>query len=256
MLGSSCSIPRPGRACSGYLVSAAQTAFVIDFGSGSCANLARYRPVDSLDGIVISHMHADHFLDLVTLRYALRYGARSNGRRTSLHLPPGGSATLRRLVAAFPPEAGPDFLDVFDVGEYDPEAGLQIGSVRLRFTPTRHYVPTYAIRCDAGAASLTYSADTAPASHVSDLADSCGALLCEATLGPGDEADAGRDPARGHLFAREAGALAAAASARRLLVTHYPASAADGTRLAREAANAFAGPISVVDDGDVFTIES
>ncbi len=249
MLGSSCSIPRPGRACSGYLVEAEGLAIVADLGSGALANALYERSAESIDAVVISHMHADHFIDLVPLRYALRYGARSHDRRVSVYLPPDGTATLRRLVGAFARESGAEFLDAFDVREYDPERELRLGDVRLRFAPTRHYIPTFAVRFDVASASLTYSADTAPTRDVERLARGCTALLCEATLAPTEE----RDVERGHLSAREAGALATAADARRLLLTHYPASA-DPAALARDAAAAFSGPIAVVDDRDAFTI--
>jgi len=72
VLGSSCSIPRPGRACSAYLIAGAGTRAVVDFGSGALANLRFYCEPDQLDAVVISHMHADHFFDLIPLRYALK----------------------------------------------------------------------------------------------------------------------------------------------------------------------------------------
>jgi ribonuclease BN (tRNA processing enzyme) len=186
VLGSSSSIPRPARASSSYLVRAAQTSVVLDLGTGAFSNLRRYLAADGLDAVVVSHMHPDHFIDLIPLRYALRYGPRSNRRRVSLYLPPQGELVLRRMVAAFAPEADSDFLaDVYDVREYDPDAALEIGAVRVRFAPTAHYIPTFAIRCDVEGASVAYSADTAPAAAVATLAAGSDLFLCEATLAPG-----------------------------------------------------------------------
>ncbi|MDQ2908503.1 MAG: MBL fold metallo-hydrolase [Candidatus Eremiobacteraeota bacterium] len=248
--GSSCSIPRPGRACSGYLVEADGTALVIDLGSGAFANVVKRCAADALDGIVITHMHADHFLDVVPLRYALKYGRRSNGRRIVLHLPPGGEELLRRLVAAFPRENDSDFLDeVYDVRSYDPQGVLRIGSAALTFAPTAHYVPTFAVRCEVGAASIVYSGDTAPSPSVIRIARKAAAFFCEATLSREEETEL----PRGHCSAREAADMATHAGAKRLILTHYPATRAPA-EIAAQARPHFAGPIDIADDGYTLTL--
>ncbi|GAC1444750.1 MAG: MBL fold metallo-hydrolase [Vulcanimicrobiaceae bacterium] len=245
VVGSSCSIPRPGRACSSYLIETPGTAIVADLGTGALANLLRRRPAESVDAVVISHMHADHFIDVVALRYALKYGDRTNDRRPALYLPPDGDRVLRALVGAFAKESDDDFLgEVFDVRAYDPTRALAIGDATVRFAPTSHYIATFAMRCDAGGASVTYSADTAPDDVVARLADRTQLFLCEATLSRAGE----DDRPRGHLSAREAARLAHAGGVERLVLTHYPASADVGTLVA-DAREQFAGPIDVADDG-------
>jgi len=245
VVGSSCSIPRPGSACSSYLFEAAGRAVVADLGTGAFSKLLQYRSAESIDAIVISHMHADHFIDVIAMRYALKYGERSNDRRVSLFLPPGGEATLRTLVSAFARESHHDFIgEVFDVRTYEPTKTLAVGDTLIRFAPTSHYVPTYAIRCDAGDASVAYSADTAPDDGVAELARDASLFLCEATLSPQEE---NRLP-RGHLSAREAAQLAARADVRTLVLTHYPA-AAERDDLAARARLTYAGDVIVADDG-------
>src|SRR5579875_3203130 len=86
--GSSSSIPRPDRACSSYLVDNGDVPIVMDLGTGAFANLRRYVDYDRLGAVVISHMHADHFLDLIPLRYALRYGSRRPHAKLKVYLPP------------------------------------------------------------------------------------------------------------------------------------------------------------------------
>jgi ribonuclease BN (tRNA processing enzyme) len=245
VLGSSSSIPRPGRACSCYLVRGPGHAIALDMGTGAFSNLRRHLLADELDAVVISHMHPDHFLDLIPLRYALRYGPRANDRRIALYLPPGGEPMLRKMVAAFAAEPSGDYLSlVYDVRTYDP-AGLRIGDAELRFAPTKHYIPTFAIRYDYDGRSVTYSADTAPEPRVSELARSSGVFLCEATL-LGAETGAGAFE-RGHLTPREAGALARDARVGRLVLTHYGAQTTESELLA-EAGEAFDGEIVVADD--------
>jgi len=245
VVGSSCSIPRPGRACSGYLLETPTGALVADLGTGSLANVLRVRPADSLDAVVISHMHADHFIDVIPLRYALKYGDRTNDRRVALYLPPGGDAVLRTVVSAFAKESERDFIgEVFDVRTYEPSAALRIAESVVTFVPTSHYIATYAIRCDAGGASVTYSADTAPDDAVARFARDTDAFVCEATLSRAGEAE---DPP-GHLSARQAARLARSGSVARLVLTHYPASA-DVASLVADARAEFDGPIDVADDG-------
>ena len=168
--GSSSSIPRPDRACSSYLVDDGETPIVMDLGTGAFANLRRHADYDRLGAVVISHMHADHFIDLIPLRYALKYGPRRRAAKLPVYLPPGGLAMLRAFVAAFPREPGAFLDDVFALHEYDPSQPLAIEGATLRFAHTAHYIPAFAMRWERDGASVTYSADTAPDERVVALA--------------------------------------------------------------------------------------
>src|SRR5581483_6456581 len=95
--------------------------------SGALANVRRHVDYDRIGAVVISHMHADHFIDLMPLRYALRYGPRARGGKLPVYLPPGGLAMLRALVSAFAHEGGSFLDDVYQLDEYDPAKPLQIG---------------------------------------------------------------------------------------------------------------------------------
>jgi ribonuclease BN (tRNA processing enzyme) len=247
--GSSASIPRPDRACSSYLVDDGETPIVLDLGTGALANLRRHVDYDRLGAVVISHMHADHFIDLIPLRYALRYGPRRRGAKLPVHLPPGGLAMLSNLVSAFAPEGGDFLSDVFELHEYDPARPLAIEGATLRFAHTAHYIPAFAIRWDRGGASVTYSADTAPDDRVIALARESDVFLCEATLRSG-EIEPGL---RGHSSAAEAAAMASAAGVRRLLLTHYgeESTSLDLDEAAREH---FDGAVLVADDHRTVTL--
>lgn len=244
VVGSSPSVQRPGRACSCYLLRSRDAAVLLDLGSGALGNLHTAIDYPELDAVVVSHMHADHFLDVIPLRYGLKYGPLLRDSRMPLWLPPGGSAMLRTIASAFAREGPSDFLDeVFVVNEYDPAIPLEINDVKLTFRRTRHYVETYAIRADCGKASVVYSADTAPCDEVVEHARNCSLFLCESTLGLGNE-----DGERGHLTAEEAGQLAARAEARRLILTHYSATYAPD-ELVEAAQSSFKGRVSIADDG-------
>ena len=245
VIGSSPSVQRPGRACSCYLLRTRDATIIFDLGSGALGNLNSAIDYPQVDAVVITHMHADHFLDVIPLRYGLKYGPLLRDGRMPLWLPPGGSAMLRTLCSAFAKEVGGDFLDeVFEVQEYDPSAPLEVNDVRLTFARTRHYIDSYAIRAERGKASIVYSGDTAPCESVVEHARGCSLFLCEATLGLAAE----ENGTRGHLNAEEAGEMAQHAGVQRLVLTHYGATyAAD--ELVEAAQTVFTGRVSIADDG-------
>jgi ribonuclease BN (tRNA processing enzyme) len=247
--GSSSSIPRPDRACSSYLVDDGETPVVLDLGTGAFANLRRYVDYERLGAVVISHMHADHFIDLVPLRYARRYGTRRAAAKLPVYLPPGGLKTLSTLVSAFHGEGGEFLSDVFELHEYDPTKPLRLGAATIRFAHTKHFIPAFAMRWESAGASVVYSADTAPDERVVALAREADVFMCEATLRH-DEREPGM---RGHSSALEAAQMAAAANVRRLVLTHYgeESTSRDLDEAAREA---FDGEIVVADDHRVFDL--
>jgi len=222
---------------------------LIDAGPGALSKLALVMDYSRLDAIVVSHMHADHFFDLVPFRYALKYGPKRRAHRMPLRLPPGGSASLDALRRAVSPDAPASFFDdVFEVGEYDPSQGLHFGDLRLAFAQTLHFVSAFAVRAEAGGASVVYSADTAPCKAVIDLARDATVFLCEAALGLSTEAGE-----RGHTSASEAGEMARQAGVERLVLTHY-GEAEPGDALVQAAKRQFQGPVVLADDGMDFPV--
>ena len=246
--GSSSSIPRIGRACSAYLVEDGGFRFTLDFGTGAFANMRQYADYDQLDAVVISHMH--HFLDLIPLRYAIKYGARRRSAPLPLWTPPGGEAMLRRMTSAFAGEDGTDFLAAFALHEFDPQKPLPLGDGTLRFAATTHYIDAYAIRYQRNGTSLTYSADTAPDARVVELARETNLFLCEATLLAGADEGGG---VRGHSSAAEAAQMAADAGCEQLVLTHY-GEGATARDLDEGARSIFGGEILVADDHAVFSV--
>lgn len=240
--GSSSAVPRPGRANSGYLLQSAECNIAIDFGSGVLSRMRQTIEPTQLDAIVISHMHADHFFDLVPLRYALKYEMQRAAPLT-VYLPPGGIAAARAIGKPLKDEG--DFYDgVLDLREYDPAQTLEIGGCRVRFAKTVHYVDAYAMRVETPTGALGFSADTAPCEAVVELVRRADVFLCEASLGP-----SGRERGeRGHSNAHEAGQMASDAGVGHLALTHYSARA-NPVELRSAAAAIFDGPVTVVDDG-------
>jgi ribonuclease BN (tRNA processing enzyme) len=219
VLGKSPAWTDAGGACSGYLVQEGSTTLVLDCGNGVFGKLrARIDPF-AVDAVVLTHLHADHVVDILPFAYALRYAPHERRPDTTrLYVPPGSHERLRTMIGSWGPE---DLLDAaFDVHEYEPAGVVEAGEVSLRFCEVPHYTRTWAVELRAAAARaaprIVYGADCAPNDALVEFARDADVLLVEATLtAPEPDGD------RGHLTAAEAGTLAARAGARRVVVTHY-----------------------------------
>lgn len=222
---------------------------LFDFGTGALANMREHMDYDVVDDVIISHMHADHFFDIIPLRYALLYGSRKRENKVRVWLPPGGERQLRAVADSFADEGAGDFLKVFEIATYDPTSSIQLGAAKITFAPTRHYIDTYAIRYDNDGTSLTYSADTAPDDAVAKHAADSKIFICEATL-LSSEVEHGM---RGHSSAREAAEMARKAGADHLVLTHY-GSEATQEDLITHARGPFRGKITVADDHSRFAL--
>ena len=130
VLGKSPGWQDAGGACSGYLVEEDGVRVLLDCGNGVFAKLRRHVDYADVDAVVLSHLHADHFLDLVPFSYALRYAPASSrcpraGRRPALHAPPGARERSGGCVGAWGSE---DLIEgAFDLREYDPAEVLHAG---------------------------------------------------------------------------------------------------------------------------------
>jgi ribonuclease BN (tRNA processing enzyme) len=216
VLGCSTALPHPDGASAGFLVEADDTAILLDVGQGVANRLGRLADARELSGVVIGHMHADHFLDLAGLRYLFPWAGRGSSR-LPVHLPPGGRVRLDDLASAISERAG-FFDDAYAVDEYDPSATLTIGPLKIRFAAGRHYVPAWGVSVvSPDGARLVYTGDTGPSEAMVEFAHGADLLLVEATLTDASE----DDPERGHLTAPEAIDLARAADVGAAYLVHY-----------------------------------
>lgn len=244
-LGGSAASVGTGQGCSGYLVTSGETTIVLDLGPGTLLELRKHANFRALDGIVLSHLHVDHMLDLIALRFSLAYNPLKPGRRTPLWLPPGGIDFFDRLAQVFAADGEEDafFNGVFQIHEFAPGGRVEIGELVITFAPTVHFVPCWAMRVQPGDGSgdLVYTADTGPAANLTGFVAGARVVLAEATTLPAQR-EAVPHNARGHLTVDEAAALATDASASILVLTHM-FEEHDPPALAAAAGQTFAGKI-------------
>ena len=197
VLGCSSAVPHAASPAAGFLVDWEGTTVLLDAGQGVVRRLERLMDPRDLAGVVIGHMHADHFLDLAGLRYLFPWGEEAPVR-LPVHLPPGAGRRMDALAEAI--SERPHFFDAaYAIDEYDPDAPLAIGPFTIRFRRGRHYIPAWAMSVETpDGARLVYTGDTGPSDAMVEFAREADLLLVEAGL----RTDADDDPERGHLTAR------------------------------------------------------
>jgi ribonuclease BN (tRNA processing enzyme) len=163
--------------------------------------------------VAISHLHPDHFIDLVALRHYLRWEfdpprrvrvigpAGLDGRLDALHADPGFSRAA---------------LDVEPVSVLAPTI---VGELRLDARRVTHTAESVGYRVSRSsehtAPGLVYSGDCGRAEDLDALVRPGDTLLCEVSFGAGPVA-----PGSIHLDGPAVGALAARTGAGAVLLTH------------------------------------
>lgn len=229
-IGVGAAYARPDEAQSAYLVEYGATAVCFDLGAGTLSRLCAHIAPYDLTAIVITHLHADHCVDLLSLRIYMEWGP-GRGRAVRILGPAGLEAQLHGF-------SGTDGWDAvtFEVIE-GPQGAQMIGDLRLSWVQVPHTDPTFALRVEAGGRSLTYSADCGPNDALVALAADTDLLLAESSLGL-EAAGLGAI----HLSATDVATIARRAGVGRVVLTHcYPEH--DRDAVLAVAAASFGGPV-------------
>jgi ribonuclease BN (tRNA processing enzyme) len=237
VLGSSGGYPTPGAACSGYLLEDGDTRLWIDAGSGTFARLLEHCSPDKLTAVLISHLHADHWTDLIVGLHTLRF-AFEREEPLPVYGPSGWTETMG-VVAEWAREEEPAFLaeDLHD------RQTIEAGSLSIVPIEVEHSddIDTFGFRISNAGSTLAYSADSGPNGALSAVARDADLFVCEAGA-PGEV------EMHMHLNGRQAGEIAAAAGARKLLVTHLSPKSDPAETLAN-VRSTFTGPVELATDG-------
>jgi ribonuclease BN (tRNA processing enzyme) len=244
VLGCSGTFPGPSSPCSGYLVEHDGFRLVVDLGAGALGNLQRHIDVRDVDAVYVSHLHADHCIDLVAYFYARRYHPTGQLPKLPVYGPPG---TAFRIAAAFeePPVDG--FDEIYDFVERG-EGTVQIGPFAVTSARVSHPIECHGLRIEADGKVLTYSGDTASCPQLVELARNADLFLCEASW-PSEPTP----PPGIHLTGREAGEHAAAAGAHKLVLTHLMPFH-DPMAMMAEAKEAYDGPLELAQAGATYQL--
>ena len=236
---------RPGASGASYLLTVADTALVLDLGQGSFPRLAAAIEPSRLTAVAVSHLHPDHFVDLVALRHYLRWEF-SPSRRVRVI----GPAGLGDRLDALHDEAG------FTAASLDVEpivAGTHtVGGLLLEAARVTHTADSYGFRVSSGpeGPGLVYSGDCGRAEDLDALVRPGDVVLCEVSFGPGPV-----EPGAQHLDGPAVGALARRTRAGRVLLTHLQMGYDEAATIDSVRAR-FDGSVTLVSPGDGFDIDA
>ncbi len=220
VVGCSGSYPGPDSPASCYLLEATHDdgtgertwRVLLDLGSGALGALHRYVDPLTVDAVLLSHLHADHCLDLCGYYVMRKYHPLGHQPRIPV-LGPAGTAD--RMARAYDLPTEPGMTEEFDFREWS--GPVRIGPFAVEPIEVDHPVLAYGLRIAADGAVLGYSGDTGPCEGLDRVAAGTDLMLAEASFRVGDP-----NPPRLHLTGADCGEMAARTGVRRLVLTHVP----------------------------------
>ena len=249
IIGMSGSYPGPDSAASCYLVEQEHDGrvfrLVLDLGNGALGTLQRHVELDQVDAVLLSHLHADHCLDLCGYYVVRKYSANGPWPRIPVYGPEG---VADRMARAYDLPLDPGMNEEFEFRGF-PAGAFSLGPFTVRTARVAHPVDAFAIRLEVGGRSLVYSGDTGACDALVDLATGADLFLCEASF-----LESMTYPPDLHLTGRQAAEHANRAGVRHLVLTHIPP-ALDAKQVFREAESVYDGSdIDVAQVGATYSL--
>ncbi|PQD95507.1 hypothetical protein CYL18_09500 [Pradoshia eiseniae] len=232
--------PAAGEASSGYLLEHKGYKLLLDCGSGVLSQLQSFASPSELDAVLLTHSHPDHTADIGVLQHALLIGHMSGGKE--------------RCLPIYTHSDDAQFIETLNYKSYtrwEPVAAgttVQIGPFAVTAMRTKHSVPCFAYRIEAGGRIFGYTGDTAFKEEFASFFHGTHVLLSECNFYKGMEAA----ERAGHLTSEHAAVIARDAKIERLILTHLP-HFGNINQLKDEAADIFDGEIGLASTG--LTIE-
>ncbi|MGP3954616.1 MBL fold metallo-hydrolase [Nonomuraea sp. 3N208] len=245
IVGCSGSFPGPDSPASCYLLERDGFRMLLDLGSGSLGALQRHIGLYEVDAICLSHLHADHCLDICGYHVARTYGPAAPYPAVPVYAPADAPA---RLSAAYGMPEEPGLETAFDFVPLEP-GSFEIGPFTLTAGLVNHPVEAYGFRVAAGGKAVAYSGDTGECDELVKLAAGVDLLLCEASFveEPGLPTDL-------HLTGRQAAEHAAKADVGRLVLTHLVPWNDQATVLDDASRGGYDGPFELARSGAVYDL--
>ncbi len=214
VLGSGGIFPDPQRGAPAYLLSHQDHNLLLDAGPGALRSLVKAgASPEDLDGVCITHQHADHAGDLFLLLDLERYRMRTKP------LCFAGPAIVDELLE-FHRTWGRDqpYQLPFALERLPLPGTGKIGVFTIEGARVPHTPHSVGLRITAGDRTVVYPGDCGPGKEVVDLSKNADLLILECTLPSGS-------PMPSHLTPEDAAEIALQSGAKKLLLSHLPPTA-------------------------------
>jgi ribonuclease BN (tRNA processing enzyme) len=245
VIGCSGSFPGPDSPASCYLVEADGFAVLLDLGNGALGPLQRHIGLYDIGAVLLSHLHADHCLDLCGYWVARTYAPDGPKPRIPVYGPEG---VADRMARAYDLDLDPGMRQAFDFQTLR-TGTFRLGPFSITTAPMSHPVEAFGFRVEHGGAAIAYSGDTGACDELVQLARGVDLLLAEASF-----LDRPNLPPDLHLTARQAGEHAARAGAGRLVLTHLVPWNDSASTLAEAKSSGYRGPIELAYQDAVYEL--
>lgn len=232
--------PKSGEASSGYLLEHDGFHLLVDCGSAVLSQLQNYIAPKTIDAVILSHYHADHFADIGVLQHAWLIGKYVDhiNRNVPIYGHTFNKTAFEELT----------YKDITTGIGYKENEQIHIGPFQIEFLRTHHPVPCFAMKICAANKTLVYTADSAYFEELAEFSKGADLLLCESNFYKGMDG-----AAAGHMTSEEAGKLASHAEVGKLVLTHLP-HFGDLNQLLSEAQAIFTGDTVLASKGLQLTI--
>ncbi len=212
--------PKKDGATTSYLIRLNDKHIVLDMGTGSLSHLQRVISLDEIDAIILSHLHHDHMVDALVLRYAL---AAKDMEPIPMYTPDTPSYEYSVLAHA----------PCFDARPITESIKVNLFGAEITFKGMIHPVVTYAVKIVFEGKTFVFSGDTVYNPELSAFAENCDLLLCDSAV-PISMWKQGFP----HPSAVQAGVMGSDAHAKQLILTHINPQA-DEKEILKDARNFF-----------------
>jgi len=264
-LGTGCPVAHPRRFGPAHLVRTAQSAVLVDCGSGVSQRLVEIGcPGRDLDAILLTHLHSDHIVDLFQLIISSWHQGRDRPPR--IYGPRGTRRYVDGLMALWRPELEQRITHELrpSVAALEPEvcefgpgpvgnlADMAVTAVEVDHKPVEN---AFGFIFTGEGETLAMSGDTTRCPALIEAGAGASLLLHEVfihrdipVISGLRTAEGTANVARYHTLSSEVGKVARDMGAAALALTHFVPPATDRDALLAEVRQDFAGPVIIGED--------
>jgi len=238
ILGSGTCVPSLKRNAPGYYLEAGSWQVLVDCGSGTLLQLERAgRSYKNINAIFITHMHPDHFADLMPLIQALFYTPKFKREKDLFIVAPAGFIPYyEKAVASILGKPGDFSVMIIEI-----KNKLDLGPFNVFAANTIHSNDSVAYRFEQGGKSIVFTGDADYDQGIIELSINTDLLIADCSFPDSMKA-------KGHLTSKECGIVAKKAGVKKLILSHlYPADIPDIDRI-KEAQEVFDGKVVLAED--------